>query len=86
MRTLYATSPMQKLSPRYARIVTPLILTFIMSAIISGLSTAISVGLNWTALAIWPKAWLASWAIAFPAASLVLPLAQWLTGFVVRRQ
>jgi hypothetical protein len=75
---------MQKLPPRYNHILVPMILTFFMTAIVAGVSTAISVGPNWTALRIWPGAWMASWAIAFPSALLVLPLARWLTGFVVR--
>jgi hypothetical protein len=75
---------MQKLPPRYNHILVPMILTFFMTAIVAGVSTAIAVGPNWTALRIWPGAWMASWAIAFPSALLVLPLARWLTGFVVR--
>lgn len=76
---------MQKLPPRFGRILVPVILTFFMTAIVSGLSTVIAIGFNWMALGIWPKAWMASWAIAAPTALFVLPLTQWLTSFVVRK-
>lgn len=76
---------MQKLPPRYNHILVPMILTFFMTAIVAAVSTAIAVGLNLAALHIWPSAWMASWAIAFPSALLVLPLARWLAGFVVRQ-
>lgn len=76
---------MQKLPPRYGRILVPVVLTFFMTAIVAGLSTVIAVGMSWTALKIWPGAWMASWAVAAPTALFVLPLAQWLTSFVVRK-
>lgn len=76
---------MKKLPPRYNHIVVPLLLTFLMTAIVAGISTAIAVGPNLTALRIWPGAWAASWAIAFPAALIILPLSRWLAGFIVRQ-
>jgi hypothetical protein len=76
---------MQKLPARYSHILVPMILTFFMTAIVAGVSTAIAVGVNLTALGIWPSAWMASWAIAFPSALAVLPLARWLVSFVVRK-
>jgi hypothetical protein len=77
---------MQKLPPRFNHIIVPMILTFFMTAIVAGVSTAIAVGLNWAALRIWPSAWVASWAIAFPAALVVLPFARWIAGFIVRQK
>jgi hypothetical protein len=76
---------MKKLPPRYNHIVVPLLLTFLMTAIVAAISTAIAVGPNWTALRIWPGAWMASWAIAFPAALVILPLSRWLAAFIVQR-
>jgi len=76
---------MQKLHPRYARIIVPVVLTFFMTSIVAGLSTVIAVGINWTALKIWPGAWMASWAVAAPTALFMLPLAQWITSFVVQK-
>jgi len=77
---------MQKLPPRFNHVVVPMILTFFMTAIVAGVSTAIAVGLNAAALRIWPSAWVASWAIAFPSALVVLPFARWITRFVVREK
>ena len=77
---------MQKLPPRFNHILVPMVLTFFMTAIVAAVSTAIAVGVNAAALWIWPSAWMASWAIAFPSALVVLPFARWLTGFVVRQK
>lgn len=76
---------MQKLPPRYNHIIVPMILTFFMTAIVSGVSTFIAIGFSLAALKIWPGAWVASWAIAFPAALVVLPFARWLAGLVVQK-
>jgi hypothetical protein len=76
---------MQKLHPRFGRIIVPFLLTFMMTFIISGMSTFIAIGVNAASLKVWPLAWFASWLVAFPAALFVLPLAQWLTSFVVRK-
>ncbi len=76
---------MQKLHSRYGRIIVPGLLTFFMTALVSGLSTVIALGFTRAALNIWPGAWLASWTLAFPAALFMLPFSQWLAGFVIRR-
>lgn len=77
---------MQKLHPRYGRVVVPAILTFFMTFIVSGISTFIAAGINLAALRLWPGAWMASWAFAFPAALVMLPLSQWLARFIVREK
>jgi hypothetical protein len=76
---------MQKLNPRYGRIVVPMLLTFFMTAIVSGISTFIAAGPNMEALRLWPGAWIASWFVAFPAALFMLPFSQWLARFIVRK-
>lgn len=76
---------MQKFHPRFARVLVPLVLTFFMTLLISGVSAFIALGLNTGALWVWPGAWMASWVVAFPAALVVLPFAQWLVRFVVRK-
>ncbi len=76
---------MQKLHPRYGRVVVPAILTILMTAIVSGISTFVAVGFNLAALRLWPGAWVASWVFAFPAALVMLPFSQWLASFVVRK-
>ncbi len=76
---------MKKLPSRYGRILVPVILTFFMTAIVSGLSTFIAAGINWAALKIWPGAWMASWAVAAPVALFVLPLAHRIAGLVVQK-
>lgn len=76
---------MQKLHPRYGRIIVPALLTFFMTAIVSGISTLVAVGPSLLALKIWSSAWPASWFVAFPAASFMLPFSQWLASFVVQQ-
>jgi hypothetical protein len=75
---------MQKLHPRYGRVVVPALLTFFMTAIVSGISTLVTVGPSPQALKLWSGAWMASWVVAFPAASFMLPFSQWLARFIVR--
>ncbi|MBX3521454.1 MAG: DUF2798 domain-containing protein [Xanthobacteraceae bacterium] len=77
---------MQKLPPRFAHILVPLLLTFIVTAMVSAISTILAVGVNFHAVQIWPRAWMASWMAAFPVALFILPFARWAVGFVVRRE
>jgi len=76
---------MKKLPARYNHVVVPMLLTFFMTSIVSGISTVIAVGANAAALRIWPGAWVASWTIAFPAALFMLPFSRWLAGFFVQQ-
>ncbi|MEJ6001473.1 DUF2798 domain-containing protein [Paucibacter soli] len=58
----------------------PLLFGFIvsglMSALVSGISTLRMVGLGPTLWGLWLHNWGAAWALAFPAVLLVAPLAQ----------
>ncbi|MFL1460672.1 DUF2798 domain-containing protein [Roseococcus sp. DSY-14] len=61
-------------APRHAPLLTGFFLTFIMTFVISGVSTLLALGPTHAMLARWPLAWLTSWAIAFPTVLVVLPI------------
>ena len=64
---------------RYSPIVFAVLLTGIMTLVISGIATAINVGLPSDFLARWVRAWLPNWAVACPVLLLVRPFVQRLT-------
>lgn len=67
---------MRKLPAKYASVLTPLLLTCIMTGIISGISTVRAIGFAPGVLVLWCEAWLLSWLVAFPLMAVLLPLAQ----------
>ena len=67
---------MQKLPVRYAAVLTPFLLTGIMTGIISGISTLRALGFAPGVLVLWCEAWLLSWLVAFPLMTVLLPLVQ----------
>jgi hypothetical protein len=73
----------RKLPARSASLVTPLVLSVLMTFVVSAISTARSLGLGPDFLATWPAAWGLSWAVAFPTLLLVLPLVRRIVGLVV---
>lgn len=74
---------MRKLPAGAARFVLPLILTFLMTCVVSGLSTYLALSGRPGWIAAWGGAWMASWAIAFPVMVLIMPLAQRLLRMIV---
>jgi hypothetical protein len=50
-----------------------LLLSGLMSLLVSGVSTLLAAGLVGDFLFLWLRAWLSSWAIAFPAVLVVAP-------------
>lgn len=73
-----------KLPARSAGIITPLLLSGLMTCIVSMVSTLRSIGWGDRFLRIWPSAWALSWLVAFPVMLLALPLVKRLTTFLVR--
>lgn len=66
----------RRLPARYHGIVLPLILSFLMTCVVSLISTLRGVGLIPGFMSIWLGAWALSWLVAFPLLLLVLPLAR----------
>ncbi|GJE19207.1 DUF2798 domain-containing protein [Methylobacterium marchantiae] len=72
------------LPPRSQSLVTPLVLSVLMTFVVSAISTYKALGPDAAFLAHWPSAWALSWAVAFPTLLLVLPLVRRIVGFLVR--
>lgn len=73
----------RKLPMRYGALVTPLILSGLMTLIVSGISTLRVLGPTPAVLQSWPGAWGLSWLVAFPVLLLALPVARKLTAMLV---
>lgn len=72
----------RKLPARYASVVSPLVLSLLMTFIVSFISTLKSLGLQPSLPAIWLTAWGLSWLVAFPTLLLVLPVVRRIVGWL----
>jgi len=72
----------RKLPARYATIVSPLVLSLLMTFIVSFVSTLKSLGFQPGLPAIWLTAWGLSWLVAFPTLLLVLPVVRRIVGWL----
>ena len=59
---------------RYEAVAFGLLLSGMMSFLVSGMSTLLAAGIGAGFPGLWMKAWLSSWALAFPAVLVVAPL------------
>ena len=75
--------PRRRLPARYAAVMTPLVLSIIMTFVVSAISTWLSLGLSPDFLAVWSTAWGLSWLVAFPTLLSVLPLVRVIVGWIV---
>jgi hypothetical protein len=73
------------LPPRHNAIATPFVLSMLMTIVVSGISTLTVVGLKAGWHGLWYKAWLLSWAVAFPTMVFVLPIARRLVAQFVEQ-
>jgi hypothetical protein len=62
--------------------VLPLLLSFLMTAVISAVSTLMAVGFKSGIFVLWLKAWAWSWLVAFPTLLLVLPVVRRMAAFL----
>ena len=83
MTTLPSPGPRRKLPARYAAIVLPLLLSLLMTFVISGVSTLMSLGPTRAFVVTWPAAWALSWVVAFPTLVVLLPLVRRIVARVV---
>ncbi len=74
---------MRRIPHRYAAIVTAFLLSELMSCMVSGISTLRSIGFSEALFAKWMANWAWSWAIAFPAVLIVLPVMRYLVTRIV---
>ena len=83
MTSLPNSRPRGQLPARYAAIVLPLFLSLLMTFVISGVSTLMSLGPTRAFLVTWPAAWALSWVVAFPTLVVLLPLVRRFVALVV---
>ena len=74
---------MRKLPARSQMILTPLILSGLMSFVVSAIATVKAVGMEPMVLDRIFQAWSVSFPVAFPTAVLVMPLVRRFVGLVV---
>ncbi|MCW4453392.1 DUF2798 domain-containing protein [Flavobacterium sp. MXW15] len=73
-----------QLPARYGALVTPLLLSILMTCIVSLISTLRSLGMSPQFVSQWLGAWGISWLVAFPVLLLVLPVVRKTTAVLVR--
>lgn len=61
---------------RHGPLLFGLILSGLMSLLVSGISTWRAVGVTPELMRLWAGAWIAAWAVAFPAVLVIAPLAR----------
>lgn len=74
---------MSKLPARYNAIALPLVLSFLMTNVVSGIATWRAVGLVPNFLHLWMTAWALSWLVAFPAVLIMLPVSRRIVAALV---
>jgi hypothetical protein len=74
---------LRRLPAHYATIISPFVLSVLMTFVVSAVSTYQSLGVGPQFLEAWPSAWGISWLIAFPTLLAVLPLVQRIVRLVV---
>lgn len=74
---------MPRIPHRYTPVVTAFLLSGLMSCMVSGISTLRSIGFADILFAKWMANWAWSWAVAFPAVLVVLPVVRFLVARIV---
>ncbi len=73
----------RKLPARSRHIVTPMILSFLMSGIVASIATIRATGMAPDLGAIILQAWAMSYVVAFPTALVVMPIVRWIVDLIV---
>ena len=77
---MHSTSPsrrflrLKKLPNRFGSLVTPLLLSLLMTCVVSFIATTRAQGFTGRLLETWLDAWGLSWLVAFPVLLVLLPL------------
>lgn len=69
---------------RFEHLAFGFLLSGMMSLLVSGVSTALAAGIDGNFAYLWIRAWLPSWAIAFPSVLVVAPLVRRILQRIVR--
>jgi hypothetical protein len=70
------------ISPRYAALLFPLVMTFFMAGVVSLLLTVVNLGLPPAFLRLWLANWALAWLFAYPAALGAIPLSRRIVGWL----
>jgi hypothetical protein len=73
----------RKLPPRYASVAMPFVLSVLITGTVSIISILSNLGVSPRFLTAWPATWLLSWIVALPTGLAVLPLVRRIVGLVV---
>lgn len=73
-----------KFPKHWAGILTPLLLSLLMTCVVSAISVLRAHGFEGGFFLVWPSAWGMSWLVAFPVLLLVLPLVRRMVAAMVR--
>lgn len=68
---------------KYGPILFGAILSFLMSLLVSGISTFRAIGPATSFLSLWASAWLTAWLVAFPVVLLAAPLTRKLVQYLI---
>ena len=79
----YIFGNVPKLPAKYAAVVIPFILSFMMSGLISMINIIHNIGFVEHFATVWISAWFFSWCIAFPAVLILLPIVRRITARLV---
>jgi hypothetical protein len=86
MLTTHFDSPrLRRLPPKAAYILTPMILSFLMSGIVASIATLRAVGLSPDVMTKILHAWMLSYPVAFPSAMIVMPIVRRIVGLLVEQ-
>ena len=76
---------LRRLPAKAAYVLTPMILSFLMSGIVASIATLRAVGLSPDVLTKILHAWMLSYPVAFPSAMIVLPIVRRIVGLLVEQ-
>jgi hypothetical protein len=69
---------------KYAHVVFGFVVTFMMTCLVSAISTFLAIGFTDRFPGVWLGAWMSSWAVAFPAVLVVTPLTNRIVALLTR--
>lgn len=79
----YIFGSVPKLPAKYATVVIPFFLSFLMSGLISFINIIHNIGFVNHFATVWVSAWFFSWCVAFPAVLILLPIVRRITARLV---
>lgn len=79
-----STSRLRVIPARWRSVVFAFLLSGLMTLLVSGLTTAINLGLDGFTASFWLAAFIRAWPITFPSVLVVAPIVQRLVGHLVK--